>query len=557
MTAGAGTRDLARKYSIQLTYEDAAGKRRKASRESVEAIVKARGELRPKRDVEPVQVQWGRRTRLRPAPRALRPRITLESGEHLEQVPDELPIGYHTLHHGEEETLLMVAPLRAPAPREKTWGIFLPLYATEHANLTDLAAYREWIESLGGSVVATLPMLAAFDDEPSPYSPVSRLFWNERYLDIERLLEFNGDYSLDAMAERFVPTEGFEQFANRATEYAEFRAREGKHSARYHLYVQYRMSQQMSAMRGLYLDFPLGVNANGYDVFKYRDQFARGVSVGAPPDLFFTKGQNWGFPPLDPDAIREHRYDYFRACVRHHVEHAGILRIDHVMGLHRLFWIPDGGEAKDGVYVRYRDEELYAILLIEASRTNTIIVGEDLGTVPQYVPKTMTKRGLRRMFVVQYSGLGEPPAESVASMNTHDMPTFAGFWSGKDIDERVERGLLDEAGAADERANRAEMRVRFRTFLAARDLLHDATENTLEVLAAALANLSASDAEIVLVNLEDLWLETEPQNVPGVPEKSWRRKLRLSLEETKRDEAVMRILRTVDGERRKVDGRTK
>ena len=198
----------------------------------------------------------------------------------------------------------------------------------------------------------------------------------------------------------------------------------GFDSVRYHLYVQYRMAQQMRQLQPLYLDFPLGVHANGYDAWRFQDQFVAGVSVGAPPDLFFTKGQNWGFPPLDPDAIRDRHHSYFRDCIRHQLAHASILRIDHVMGLHRLFWIPQGADAKDGVYVRYPEDELYAILMIESNRSNSVVVGEDLGTVPKYVPKMMEKHGVRRMYVVQYElkpagkqPAGTPPANSVASGN--------------------------------------------------------------------------------------------------------------------------------------------
>jgi 4-alpha-glucanotransferase len=243
------------------------------------------------------------------------------------------------------------------------------------------------------------------------------------------------------------------------------------------------------------------------------------------------------------------------------MEHAAMLRIDHHMGLHRLFWIPEGMEPKDGVYVRYPDEELYAILTIESHRNRCVLVGEDLGTVPQYVPRAMKKRGVRQMYVVQYAlqpkgkePAGRPPRQSVASVNTHDMPTFAGFWEGKDIDERLERGLLDAGGAGRERATRAKMREVFTRFLKAQALLPDGVDDTLTILDAVLAFLAGSDAEIVLVNLEDLWLEREPQNVPGVPDQSWRRRFRLSLEEAAADPSVVRMLRSVDQQRRQADG---
>jgi 4-alpha-glucanotransferase len=343
---------------------------------------------------------------------------------------------------------------------------------------------------------------------------------------------------------------------------------EQRDSAAYHLYVQYRMSQQLreaanAARRlgsGLYLDFPLGTNPGGYDAWRYAAAFAKNVSVGAPPDGFFTKGQNWGFPPFDPDAIREQHYDYFRAAVRNHVTHAGVLRIDHVMGLHRLYWIPNGADAKDGVYVRYREDELYAILTLESRRHGCVIVGEDLGTVPPEVPKMMARHGLRRMYVVQYEikpqeePVGAPPAASVASVNTHDMPTFAGFYSGHDIDDRVVQGLLDERGAKQERETREAMRRRLIDFLVQREYLtHGPTQDTQRVLEAVLAFLASTDAEIVLVNLEDLWGELVPQNVPGVPARSWRHKLRMGLEEMQADGSIRRVLTNV-ATRRKASG---
>jgi 4-alpha-glucanotransferase len=202
------------------------------------------------------------------------------------------------------------------------------------------------------------------------------------------------------------------------------------------------------------------------------------------------------------------------------------------MGLHRIYWIPEGMDPKDGVYVRYRADELYAILALESQRHGCVIVGEDLGTVPPEVPKTMQRHGVRRMFVVQYEGkLSGPPAASVASVNTHDMPTFAGWSRGRDVDERVELGLLDEIGAQRERETR------------------EKTSREVGSIESVLTFLAASDAEIVLINLEDLWGETEPQNMPGVPERSWRHKFRLSLEDAQADGTIRRILTNVAGAR--------
>jgi 4-alpha-glucanotransferase len=526
-------RDLARQYSIETSYIDAAGKRVQANKDALAAAIEIRQQSTP-RTAEPVRVAWRGKLDVDGDWD-----VALEDGSWRSgrgPAALDLPLGYHTLYRNDAQTLIVAAPMKAYAPRNKTWGVFTPLYAAHTrrswgaGDLGDLLQYASWVDHYGGSVVATLPMLAAFDDEPSPYSPVSRLFWNELYLDVTRLPEFYPEDAdlgaiahlqqtrevdhagvrrekrrvLQRCAERFVPDGEFEQFAGgEARDYARFRG-----DTRYHLYVQYRLAQQMrqvanAARRlgaGLYLDFPLGVHPGGYDAHQYAHVFAQGASVGAPPDLVFTSGQNWGFAPFDPDAVRDDHYRYFRKAVRHHVAHAGILRIDHVMGLHRLFWIPEGREAKDGVYVRYRADELYAILTLESQRHTCTVVGEDLGTVPPEVPKTMQRHGIRRMFVVQYEGkLNDPPAASVASVNTHDMPTFAAWSRDQDV------GSLESV----------------------------------------LMFLAASDAEIVLINLEDLWGETEPQNVPGVPERSWRHKLRMSLEDAQADGTIRRVLTNV------------
>jgi 4-alpha-glucanotransferase len=614
-------RELARLFGIQLTYDDAAGKKRIASRESLEAalramlpdgakldkaLVRRRAEIAG-RAVEPVIVAWDGKLKL---PKIAEPhRIILEDGERFDG--RVLPFGYHTLQIGRKNAAtIFSAPMKAPEPAGRTWGVFAPLHAI-HTDLTwgagdlgDMREYQQWLRSIGGDVVATLPLNAIFaEEDPSPYSPISRLYWNEMYLEVRRLPEYRGepleplpmtdrvDYRQVMAAKRKLlldlsrrffeqPEEGFAEFARDTNDYALFRSRmESTHglwrnwidddvfsfdAVRYHLYVQYRMSQQLGQLEGLYLDFPLGVHPNGYDAWRFDAQFARNVAVGAPPDLFFTKGQNWGFPPLHPDAIREHRHAYFRECVRRQLAHASVLRIDHVMGLHRLFWIPEGMEAKDGVYVRYPEDELYAVLTIEAQRSGSVIVGEDLGTVPQYVPKMMDKHGVHRMYVVQYemkpegaNPAGKPPVDSVASINTHDMPPFSAFWNGKDIDDRVERELLDEDGAKEERTRREKMRRGLVKFLKARRLLRSQENDPRAVLEAVLRFLGESDAEIVLVNLEDLWLESEAQNVPGVPEHSWRQRMRLSLREIQSDEAVMRLLHAVDDARRKRNGNEK
>src|SRR5205085_1675658 len=155
--------------------------------------------------------------------------------------------------------------------------------------------------------------------------------------------------------------------------------------------------------------------------------------------IVFPEGQNWGFVPLHPENIRTQGYRYVREFLRHQMKYAKILRIDHVASLHRVFWIPPGSDADDGVYVRYPAEELYGVFALESYRHQTILVGEDLGTVPPEVPRAMTRHNFHRMYVMQYelqpdpgAALPDPPAMAIASINTHDMPPFGGFWKGHD-----------------------------------------------------------------------------------------------------------------------------
>lgn len=544
-------------------------------------------------------------------------------------LPPGLPWGYHRFTLSlpgcapESETLIISAPRRAytlPAGSAgRIWGVFLPLYALHSrrswgaGDLTDLRELLLWVRELGGSFAGTLPLLAAFLDdpyEPSPYVPVSRLFWNEFYLDVARAEElkecpearelldsaaFQEEITalqaaplvdhrrtmaakrriLELLARRFFAGDAQRQAALRrwaaekpaAEDYARFRAagerrragwpawpdrpragdlREGDYDpevARYHLYVQWLAHEQFRELaartrqpgQGLYLDLPLGVHPAGYDVWRERAAFAPEVSCGAPPDAFFTRGQDWGFPPLHPERLRDQGYRYYRACLRHHLQHAAVLRLDHVMGLHRLFWVPRGMSAREGVYVHYRAEEFYAILALESQRHRTLLVGEDLGTVPPCVRPAMARHRVSRMYVLPFAYTGDTdralrPVTSgvLACLNTHDMPPFKAFW------------LEKEKNAQD--------RVALPLFLYRRGWLDVPTNNAEAVLRACLRHLAASRARLLSVNLEDLWLETEPQNVPGTQDEypNWRRKARYPLEEFSRRPEVVEALREVD-----------
>jgi 4-alpha-glucanotransferase len=332
---------------------------------------------------------------------------------------------------------------------------------------------------------------------------------------------------------------------------------------RYHLYAQWLMHQQMdemtSAMRErevcLYLDLPLGTSADSYDVWRERSIFVLGASGGAPPDPCFTRGQDWGFPPMHPHRIREQGYRYWLEHLRFQMRHADMLRIDHVMGLHRLYWIPHGLPATHGAYVTYPAEELYALLTLESHRHKTVVVGENLGTVPPEVNERLDRHGIRRMYVAQYEArpsqndaLPEPDRHVVASLNTHDMPPFAAYWKGLDVQDRYELGLLTRTMAHRERRRRRSSNRTLVKFLVQRGWLKAEQKEAGPVFQACLKFLAASSAETVLINLEDLWGEEESQNVPGTTAErsNWRRKTRLALEEIARSPEIATLLKQID-----------
>ncbi len=331
----------------------------------------------------------------------------------------------------------------------------------------------------------------------------------------------------------------------------------------YHLYAQFAAHEQLAAVRRkagehsvlLNLDHPLGTHPDGFDTWQRRALYASGVAVGAPPDDFFSGGQNWGFPPLSPAGLRGEGLEHFRASLAGTMRYADLVRIDHIMGLHRLFWVPDGFEAVEGAYVVYPSDVLYALLRLESHRHRAALVGEDLGTVPRAVRQAMDRSGVSRTWVFQFQTPepGERPARSVpggclAQLGTHDLPSFAAFWRGLDLVERQELGLLEDDQRDDEAARRRTMRKEVLESLAI-DTSADPGREVHEVLCGLLEDLRTSRAGYLVVALEDLWGETRQQNWPGMGEArpSWRRKLRLGLDEAEANVVVRRALSRLNG----------
>ena len=505
-------------------------------------------------------------------------RATLRHGDKAAlQLPWSLEPGYHKIFFSWEGTpqsshLLCSSGHAWEGSLQKKWGLFCPLYALQDetswgsGSFTQLKALLRWTAGLGGNMVATLPLLAGppvASEHPSPYLPWSRLFWDEFFLDVERIPEFAGckpakalvaspdfqnrlhgvqsapwvDYlgirRLKEAVLKILHREFLNSTRNQSPAYRHFlenhpfmseyvgakaRAEGGSDlepAKSYHGYLQFSVETQLTqaaqiaadSKAALCLDYPVGVDGDGLDGRIFPGLFVSDVSVGAPPDPFFSQGQNWGFPPMDPEAIRSQGYAYFSQALKHQLRFAKILRMDHIMGLHRLFWIPKGADAKQGVYVRYRPEEFYGVLALESQRHASQIVGEDLGTVPPEIRPAMTEHGLLRTWVAQFSDLQDfglatsrIPQACMASLNTHDMPPFAAFWGDRPDPARALEKLLGQ--------------------------------------------LAKSPAAWVSVNLEDLWLERRPQNLPGThgEHPNWKGKLRRSWEEFRQDPELIRML---------------
>lgn len=338
----------------------------------------------------------------------------------------------------------------------------------------------------------------------------------------------------------------------------------------YFEYLQWQAARQLWAVAaqctasgkaiGLYLDLAVSADRSGSDAWRHQKSFAQDVRVGAPPDAFNLEGQNWGLPPLRPDRLREGRYQPFIEALRANMHEAGAIRIDHVMILMRLFWIPAAGAARDGAYVSYPVDELFAILALESTRHRCLVIGEDLGTVPEAMRDTLHRYGVLSYRVLYFEQVGEgafrPPAhyprDAIAAVSTHDLATLAGWWSAHDLQTRFQLGLIaDPSTLAHQTLERARARARLKEAMQqqspelAAGLGGSSVEGPLDAdgIAAVHGFLAGAPSKLMAVQLEDALGNIEQANLPGTIDEhpNWRRKYAPTVDALWREASVQKV----------------
>jgi (1->4)-alpha-D-glucan 1-alpha-D-glucosylmutase len=311
-----------------------------------------------------------------------------------------------------------------------------------------------------------------------------------------------------------------------------------------------RRSHELGLAVGLYQDLAVGVERGGAETWIHKDLYALDARIGCPPDDFNPLGQDWGLPPWVPERLQEAGYAPYIAMLRANMRIAGALRVDHVMGLMRLYWVPPGMKGDQGAYVSYPFRDLLGILVLESQRNQCLIVGEDLGTVPPAVREAMQEFGLLslRLFYFErnwdtgnFRPPEEYPAQALVAVSTHDLPTLTGFWSGVDLDLRTALNLYPSAELRSAQIeSRKQDRTRLLSALQREGILpeglaadsggHSAMSSALNQ--AVHQYIARSPAQIALVQAEDLLGERDQANLPGTTTQypSWQRKLSLSLE---------------------------
>ena len=554
-------------------------------------------------------------------------------GEASFTVPNDLPIGYYTVHATSGAQTATAAMAMTPARLhseaiigDRQWGFMEQLYATRSydswglGDLHDCAAVANWsAKELGAGFLLINPLHAAAPTKPmapSPYLPVSRRFSNPMYLRIEDIPEFaeagrkirkrieklakplralnittdlldrDAVWSAKRAALEILFSEGFTK--TRAQLFAQYCQREGQglvnfavwstlcdvygsdgnmwpvelqdagniavqhfagqrpQQVQFHMWMQFIFDEQLAATQssakaagmaiGIMHDLAVGVHPEGSDAWSMRHVLAQNVGVGAPPDMYNQLGQNWHQPPWHPFALAEAGYLPYRELLRAMMRHAGGLRIDHVLGLFRMWWVPSGLPANMGTFVRFDFEAMIGLLVLEAHRAGVVVIGEDLGTVEPWVQDILRDRGILGTSVLWFEH-GDDGAvlapehwrkEVLASVTVHDLPPTAGFLRDEHVRIRHELGLLARP-VEDERTEAKKEREAWARILREHGWLATADDATmdaqLDAMAVALHQaLGASPARLVGISLPDVIGDRRAQNQPGTDQEypNWR-----------------------------------
>jgi len=527
------------------------------------------------------------------------------------EIPAGVPDGYHQLEvkfgRKTRRVKVIICPQRAfHGPEQKCWGLSAQLYSLYSGkseglgDFHDLSAICAWVRRLGGSFVGVNPLHALFPGDPigySPYSPSSRRALNPLYVHLEELPEFHPEdlrlhqflrsrhanlLNYSEIVERKLEIFGrcfdrlrtfpggrnqeFQQFVESAPphlrRFAEYEAAKDSaaRGAEFQLYCQWAAHQQLSRVAatsgleiGLYLDLAVGVNPAGAEVAEDPKLFATGASAGAPPDLLNVHGQVWGLAPYIPWELQERGYEPFIETIRFNMQYAGALRIDHIMALQRLFWVPEGMTGRDGIYLQYQLSDLMGIVALESQRNRCIVIGEDLGTVPDEIRAEMRETGVLSykvlFFMKDYHGDGrflrpdEYPEDALVAGSTHDLPTLRGFLHGQDLEVRQPLGLFSESCTYEsEMQGRAKDRESLIALL--REQGFD-VESDEAIVAATYELLARSRSRLQTIQIEDLIGELDQANLPGTVTEhpNWRRRLSRSLESICFDEGIEDFLK--------------
>jgi 4-alpha-glucanotransferase len=349
----------------------------------------------------------------------------------------------------------------------------------------------------------------------------------------------------------------------------------------FHAWLQWVAEQQLAAVQrharelgmgiGLYGDYAVGVNPAGAETWAYPQVYRTGAAVGAPPDPLALKGQDWGIPPQDPHALTAARYRPFRELIEANMRHYGALRVDHVMALFRQWWVPAGFGATDGGYVHYPLEHLMSVLALESERNRCLVIGEDLGTVPDEVRHAMAEFAVYHykvlLFEKESDGRFRAPdrytRRAVAAATTHDLPTLRGYWEERDLELRDRLRLYpNEETQRHVHEERTLDRARLLAALAETGLApaHSAASETpydVTLAEALQLYLARSASALVVLQLEDLLGMSDPVNVPGTLDEypNWQRKLSASLDELFGDAAVLHLLARIRQVRERVSSK--